>query len=112
MLSGAAVRPTLSAIRFSSIRFSFWDIWIATGPGLSGRLGGGRGFQRANRVARYLAQTFAVVGGKVHDNFAAHPGIPDATQMLSGRSHRLGMVGLRALKESRDLIGHRDQVMD
>jgi hypothetical protein len=32
--------------------------------------------------------------------------------MLSGGSHRLGVVGVRGLEKFRYLIGHRYQVMD
>jgi hypothetical protein len=32
--------------------------------------------------------------------------------MLRGRSHRLGVIGVRGFKKFRYLIGHRYEVMD
>src|ERR1700691_2145321 len=107
MLSGAVARPALSAIRFS-----LWGIWIVTAPGLSSGLGGGFGFERADRVVRDVAQTFAAIRSEVRDNFAAHPRIPETPQMLSSRSYGVGPFGVRGFEGFPDLIGHRDQMMD
>src|SRR6266481_9393059 len=107
MLSDTAARSSLSATRFESS-----GIFTAAAPDLSGRLGGGLAFERADRVARDLVESLAVFAGQVRDNFAAHPRIPETAEMVRGPDHRLGTIWIRGLEEIRDLIRHRDQVMD
>src|SRR6185437_5697923 len=98
------------------VRFSPWFISGSERGSRSARLSPGRlgrGFflEDADRVARDLVEAFAA-GGKMGDYLAAHPRLPEASQMGGGRLDRAGALRIRGPEEIRDLIGHRDQVMN
>src|SRR5690242_13055834 len=104
MLSDAAA---LSATRFASLRMG-----RVARPALPGRLGGSPAPESADGFARDLVEAFAAAGSQVRDDFAAHPWIPEAPQMLRRGRDRFRMTGTRGREKIRDLIRHRHQVMN